>query len=384
MTGAGQGCGVRSAAAVALVAVASHLVLCALLHVLEPQISPISGIISDYAATESAILAKGTFVAFAAVWLSLAIALGGVARRAAPLSIGRELLALAAVSIALLTFVPEVADPRTPSVLAKVGNLVARPGLFLGIVLVSIGLRRAPGWDDLRGTLLSLSLTKAAFLPFTIAVLLDRGWGGVGQRAIFGLVYAWVALVASRLRSAAGRQLVDPREVVVVVFGLEEHQVDEAHRRVEARVPRGAGERGEVELPEVIDDRAAGAAEGGEEVLGGAVVVVRAVGRGVGAVPRREHVAAGAEVLDARREQVLEVEQVAGVPLDRPRAVARLDAPRGGDGEHRLLQPGRRPAQAREQVRVERRVEARLEATVEPAGGGGHTGLYGRATASAR
>jgi hypothetical protein len=92
---------------------------------------------------------------------------------------------LAVVGIATGALLPETADPRTAPILAKLQNIVARPGLFLGIILVSIGLRGASGWGDIWPVLLALSLVAAAMLPITIAVMLERGLGGVGQRLIF-------------------------------------------------------------------------------------------------------------------------------------------------------------------------------------------------------
>lgn len=192
-------------AGVAIAAVAAHFGLFGLLHWLEPQLSPKSSIISDYAETGSVWVATGAFLAFALVWLALAIALGGTAPSSPILTAGRVLFALAVLAILVGTLQPSSGDPRTPSALARVQNLVARPGLFLGIVLVSVGLRSVPGWGDLWPKLLLLSLAAAAMLPVTIAFLLERGLGGVAQRVIFALVYVWVVLVSSRIIATAGR-----------------------------------------------------------------------------------------------------------------------------------------------------------------------------------
>jgi hypothetical protein len=186
-------------ASVAIAGVASHLALFALLHCLEPQLSPKASIISDYGQTASSSAATIAFLAFAAIWLALAIALSTASPRGLVLNSGRALFLLAAVGIVTGALFPETVDPRTASIVAKLQNLVARPGLFLGIILVSIGLRGAKGWGDLWPILLALSLIAAAMLPITIAIMLERGLGGVGQRLIFVLVYAWSTLVAYRV-----------------------------------------------------------------------------------------------------------------------------------------------------------------------------------------
>lgn len=192
------------ASSVAIAAAAAHALLFLSLHVLEPGLRPAASVISDYARTGHAGVATAAFLAFGVVWGSLAIALAA-APRARTITVGRVLFGLALLAIVFAALFPATADPRTGSAPARVQNLIARPGLFLGVILVSTGLRSSPGWRDLGGRLLSLALVAAVLLVLTVAVLLDAGLGGLGQRAIFVLLYLWVWLVARRtLRNAAG------------------------------------------------------------------------------------------------------------------------------------------------------------------------------------
>jgi hypothetical protein len=192
-------------ASIAIAGVASHLSLFALLHWFEPQLSPKASIISDYGETASSFVAATAFFAFAAIWLALAIALRSASPHNLFLASGRALLLLAVVGITTGALVSGTADPRTGSILAKLQSIVARPGLFLGIILVSIGLRSTKGWGDIWPILLALSLVAAAMLPITIALMLERGLGGVGQRLIFVLVYARAVLVALRILASPRR-----------------------------------------------------------------------------------------------------------------------------------------------------------------------------------
>lgn len=187
------------AAQVALVATAAHAVTFLGLHLLEPQLSPVSSIISDYSGTASAWLAAGAFLIFASIWASLSVALSALPGRSRMMSAGRILFALGALAIVVAAVAPASADPRTGSVLANVQNVLARPGLFLGIVLVSVALRKAPGWEDIGLLLVALSTLAVVLLLATIGVLLDAGLGGIGQRAVFILVYVWVLLVSVRI-----------------------------------------------------------------------------------------------------------------------------------------------------------------------------------------
>lgn len=186
------------ASKVAIGAVGAHALLFLTLHALEPGLDPLASIISDYAQTESAPVAIAAFLAFATVWGALAVALWTPPRNPWLLA-GRGLFALAAFAMIIAAFFPETADPRTGSVIARIQNLLARPGLFLGAVLVSWGLRRTPGWEDLAIKLIGMALGAAALLGATIAVLLQYGLGGLGQRAIFILLYLWVWLVGGRI-----------------------------------------------------------------------------------------------------------------------------------------------------------------------------------------
>ena len=45
-----------------------------------------------------------------------------------------------------------------------------------------------------------ISLGACALLLVTIALLLESGLGGAGQRTLFVLLYGWVLLVAGRIR----------------------------------------------------------------------------------------------------------------------------------------------------------------------------------------
>lgn len=186
------------ASKVAIGAVGAHAVLFLTLHALEPGLDPVASIISDYAQTESAPLVVAAFLAFAAVWGSLAVALSAPPSNAWLLA-GRGLFALAAIAIVIAAVFPETADPRTGTAIARIQNLLARPGLFVGVLLVSWGLRRAPGWERLANWLLGMAFGAVALLGATIIVLLPSGVGGIGQRAVFVILYLWVWLIGRRI-----------------------------------------------------------------------------------------------------------------------------------------------------------------------------------------
>lgn len=185
-------------ARVAIIAAGAHALLFLALHLLEPGLSPSTSIISDYARTDHGAVATAAFIAFGTVWGALAFALSRMGWGGA-IGAGRMLFVLAMAAILVAAVFPATADPRTGSVLARVQNVVARPGLFLGVLLVSLGLRRAEGWEAVGSTLVGLAVAAVTLLIATVGLLLEAGWGGVGQRVLFLVLYAWVWLVARRI-----------------------------------------------------------------------------------------------------------------------------------------------------------------------------------------
>lgn len=145
--------GPQLAARIAVIATIGHAATLLALHVLEPELGISRSLISDYGATDSAWLATTAFFVFGAVWAALSFALSA-------------------------------AEPSSKSL------LVAR-GLFL---LVG-------------STLWLISGAGIVLLIATIGFLIEAGYGGYGQRAIFVLVYAWVLIAARPIAVRVAEEL---------------------------------------------------------------------------------------------------------------------------------------------------------------------------------
>lgn len=187
----------RKAARLAIICILAHGLIFGLLHFSESQLNPSSSIISDYFHTSSAWLVTIALLFFALGWISISIALVE-APQSRLISVGRVLFVLAFISIIIGVLFPASIDPRTGSLLSKIQNLLARPGLFLGVLLISLGLLGKSGWEIQSRILLTLSITASILLVITIKVFLPRGLGGIGQRLIFLLLYIWIWLAATR------------------------------------------------------------------------------------------------------------------------------------------------------------------------------------------
>ncbi|MCB0664560.1 MAG: DUF998 domain-containing protein [Saprospiraceae bacterium] len=188
----------RIAAIIGLVSMVTHLLSFSFLHYLEPQLNPATSLISDYTQTPGAWLASLSFIFFATGWASLSIALSDVSGSRF-VAIGQLLFFLAFISILAGTVFPSSMDPRTGTVLSKIQNLLARPGLFIGILLISKGLSKKAEWRTVASTLLFLSIFALILLGLTIGILIPKDLGGIGQRLVFLLLYIWIWLVASHL-----------------------------------------------------------------------------------------------------------------------------------------------------------------------------------------
>jgi hypothetical protein len=188
----------RIAAILAIICVLAHGLLFGLLHFMEPQLSPSGSIISDYKYTASAWLATLSFLFFATVWASLSIALAQVPRSRLILA-GRILFVLAFIFILAGNMFPSSLDPRSGTLLSNLQNILARPGLFMGVVLVSAGLSGKTGWKSIARILLVMSIVAFILLIVTITVLLPRQLGGIGQRLVFLLLYLWVLLISYKI-----------------------------------------------------------------------------------------------------------------------------------------------------------------------------------------
>ena len=163
----------------------------------------VSGIISDYGRREYAWLQRLSFVFFAVMWGALSGAMSILPQRR-PTIVAR-LIFVAVVPLLLVgAVVPSAMDPRDPTFLSTALN-ASRPAQFVAMLLVSVGLRKSSGWEDRARVLLALTLAAFALLLVSLAVLLEAGYAGLTQRAVFAIFYAWVSLLSVRLIRASSQ-----------------------------------------------------------------------------------------------------------------------------------------------------------------------------------
>jgi hypothetical protein len=115
-------------------------------------------------------------------------------------------------------------------------------------------------------------------------------------------------------------EFVDGAEVMVVVLGDEETEVDDGHGLAQARVQRGARKLGGAHPREPFDDSGADGAEVSEDVGNRAVVMGGRVRFAVLKIGGMKLSGAGVIIIEALVPQRFKIEEMSGIFLDRPLA----------------------------------------------------------------
>jgi hypothetical protein len=199
---AAEASGNRIITALILACTVYHLAVFAALHALVPPLDPVSSIITDYLDSPYRSLSRSTFAAFGLMWAAVAAGMWRTLPRWRLTVAGVVLMALGVLSLVLVTLRPPIADPRNATeagmALARVGG-IGRTSLFISLVVLSLVVRRQPRSRTVGGVMLGLATAAILLLAITLASLLERGYAGIAQRAIFLVLYTWVLLAALRV-----------------------------------------------------------------------------------------------------------------------------------------------------------------------------------------
>lgn len=161
----------------------------AALHVVEPEISPLSAMVGAYLAGPHATLARTTFLAFALAFGALAV---GVRESLAG---WRSFAATALLGFSALGFGGVFLFPER----AAQFGVVVRPITLATMLTVSLVLRRDPRWAPRGAALVVVSALLVVLFVVTFGWLLDLGLGGLANRLVLVLIYIWIVLVTRGL-----------------------------------------------------------------------------------------------------------------------------------------------------------------------------------------
>lgn len=196
-------------------AVVYYVLAALLLHLLQPEISPLALPMSIYVLGRGGVLMTLTFVALA----TALVAAGAALRQRLPTTWSRHaglfFMVLAAVATIVAGIFPH--DGHPPPLLPvtrsgwthMVAGMVAFPSFLLGPLFFTLAMRNQQEWRSeipaLAGAIAMLALSVVAFVGFAA----PRDLAGIAQRVLFTLLFAWLLLVARKLvelRSLEGRR----------------------------------------------------------------------------------------------------------------------------------------------------------------------------------
>jgi hypothetical protein len=214
-------------ASVALAASGLFGGLVGLLHLLRPELAPGWHMLSEYSVGPWGFLMRLAFLALAASFVSLTLALRGHARGLIGKA-GRCCLALAALGATMgglfNTDPPATAPERvsTTGMLHGFAFMLGVPGVLLAVTLLGAALWREPNWRSARVLLAgSAALVWATLLVFGSSMRsamanqsggADFAVGWQNRAAVLAWV-VWAALLAWRTRAIAQHRSTTPADI---------------------------------------------------------------------------------------------------------------------------------------------------------------------------
>jgi hypothetical protein len=204
----------RQVATTATVAMAASLYFAAIvaaLHVIRPDLNPISRPTSAYAVGPNSFLMTSAFFSMSLASFALVVALSQTLSPSARSRFGLGFLALWSTGVFIAMTFPMDAE-GAPQTLSGTIHQTTGPLTFLclstGMILVSWRLKRDNNWRSLYPAALTLSwVMLAAFLATFLSFALDLGFLGLFQRIALATAVVWILLMASCARAVASSSI---------------------------------------------------------------------------------------------------------------------------------------------------------------------------------
>ena len=177
---------------------AIFVILVAFLHFIQPDHNPISQALSEYAVGRWGILLSGSLFALALGSNAIVLLLLQVLPRSRSSQAGLGLLALWGVGTFVAGAFPVDAAGDTRSLsgtIHAVASVIAFAAVVAGINILSMAGASPVRSGSYRKISKGLGHATATLFVLLFA-LIPAGWGGLGQRALVGLVLFWFTLTA--------------------------------------------------------------------------------------------------------------------------------------------------------------------------------------------
>jgi len=200
----------KQSAWLALIAIGGILyfiVAVAILHILRPELNPISHAVSNYAIGPFGLLMTIAFFALALSEFALALGLARslTASRGARLSV--LLLSLAGIGMVVTGIFPgDVKTPHPPGTTTALihwaGAGISFLSLMIATFLLSNCFKMDRQWQSFQRPAFALSIAIVlALIVFGISAIID--WVGIGERIYIATCLLWLLIASLRLRSIA-------------------------------------------------------------------------------------------------------------------------------------------------------------------------------------
>jgi hypothetical protein len=192
-------------ATVSMAAIAYFAAVLVALHVLRPDLDPISRPTSAYAVGPYSLLMTSAFLSMSVATWALIVGLYQGVPPWARSRVGLVLLGIWGVAaLVAMTFPIDLEGaPQTLSgTIHRINGPLGFLSLTIGIILVSWRLKHDESWRPFHRTALILSLViLTAFIAGGVSIAAESGFAGLAQRVDLAAVVTWYLLTAARLRS---------------------------------------------------------------------------------------------------------------------------------------------------------------------------------------
>ncbi len=195
---------IRILSRVVLATVSYYVVVVAVLHFLEPDMDPLVNPMSAYVLTDSGALMTTTYFAQAVSLIALVVGLRRVLQRSMMSSIGLALFSIAGVAVATASVFPgEPPPPQTVSgIIHLTCGVINAFTTAPAVILMTLSIRKDARWRGVVAWLTPLAV-GVAIGTVLFPIMAPLGRGGLAQRIVFAVIFAWTIVVAYEMPKVA-------------------------------------------------------------------------------------------------------------------------------------------------------------------------------------
>jgi hypothetical protein len=195
----------RRYANISFAGIVYYIFVIIILHILRPDVNPLSQLTSDYAYGPFSILMITAYFGMSLGSLALVIGLNRAVSRPARSLFGLIFMGVWAVGLliaGIIPLFPNLAQQTIAETIYRINAPLHVASLAIGAFLVSWRFKQDDYWRSSSGILLILSIIMLVlFIGVGITTATGSVIGGIGQRLFIASALTWLSLTSARLRS---------------------------------------------------------------------------------------------------------------------------------------------------------------------------------------